>query len=35
LGMLVNMGVKILNKSNFLKSKIIKNATGGESFKAL
>ena len=35
LGMLVNMGVKVLNKNNFLKSKIIKNATGGESFKAL
>jgi 2-octaprenyl-6-methoxyphenol hydroxylase len=35
LGMFANMGIKILNKNNFLKSKIVKNATGVENFKAL
>ena len=35
LGKFANMGIKILNKNNFLKSKIIKNATGVENFKAL
>ena len=33
--MFVNMGIKILDKNNFLKRKIIKNATGVENFKAL
>ena len=33
--MFANMGIKILDKNNFLKRKIIKNATGVENFKAL
>ena len=35
LSIFANMGIKILDKNNLLKSKIIKNATGVESFKAL
>ncbi|MDC3208359.1 FAD-dependent monooxygenase [Pelagibacteraceae bacterium] len=35
LSMFANMGIKILDKNNFLKRKIIKNATGVENFKAL
>ena len=35
LSMFANMGIKILDKNNLLKSKIIKNATGVENFKAL
>ena len=35
LGKFANLGINILNKNNFLKSKIIKNATGVENFKAL
>ena len=33
--MFANIGIKILDKNNFLKRKIIKNATGVENFKAL
>jgi hypothetical protein len=33
--MFANMGIKILDKNNLLKRKIIKNATGVENFKAL
>ena len=35
LSMFANMGIKILDKNNLLKRKIIKNATGDEKFKAL
>ena len=35
LSMFANMGIKILDKNNLLKRKIIKNATGVENFKAL
>ena len=35
LSVFANMGIKILDKNNFLKRKIIKNATGVENFKAL
>ncbi len=35
LSMFSNMGIKILDKNNLLKRKIIKNATGVENFKAL
>ena len=35
LGMFANIGIKILDKNNLIKSKIIKNATGVESFKTL
>ena len=35
LSMFANMGIKILDKNNLLKRKIIKNATGDENFKAL
>mgnify|MGYP001176195325 FL=1 len=35
LSLFANMGIKILDKNNFLKRKIIKNATGVENFKAL
>ena len=35
LGMFANLGIKILDKNNFLKSRIIKNATGVENFKEL
>ena len=35
LSMFANMGIKILDKNNLLKRKIIKNATGFENFKAL
>ena len=35
LSMFANMGIKILDKNNLLKRKIIKNATGIENFKAL
>ena len=33
--MFANIGIQILDKNNFLKRKIIKNATGVENFKAL
>ena len=33
--MFASIGIKILDKNNFLKRKIIKNATGVENFKAL
>ena len=35
LGIFANMGIKILEKNDFLKSKIVKNATGVENFKTL
>ena len=35
LGKFASLGMKILNKNNFLKSKIVKNATGVANFKAL
>ena len=35
LSMFANMGIKVLDKNNLLKRKIIKNATGVENFKAL
>ena len=35
LSMFANTGIKILDKNNLLKRKIIKNATGVENFKAL
>ena len=35
LSMFANMGIKILDKNNLLKRKIIKNATGVKNFKAL
>ena len=35
LSMFANMGIKVLDKNNLIKSKIIKSATGVENFKAL
>ena len=35
LSIFANTGFKILEKNNFLKSKIIKNATGVDSFKSI